>query len=113
MDKSPMATLTLEAFLEARRAELTGSGTPVTEESFNQWKAQRKSKKEAEEEARQQKEASGRALFEKGDWQNDSDEESEVDEGDGFDLEALRKETQDIEGKGEEEDANLKRYGTS
>jgi len=109
MDKSPMATLTLEDFLEARRAELTGNGTPVTEESFNKWKAERKSKKEVEEEARLAKEATGRAMFEKGDWQNGSDEESE-DGGDDFDLAALRQETKALEG---DDETQLKSYGTT
>lgn len=68
------------------------------------------SKKEAEEEARRAKEATGRALFEKGDWQNESDSEDE-DEGNddaGFDLDALRKETQALENEG---DAPVKVYG--
>ncbi|KAL0638353.1 Translation machinery-associated protein 46 [Maublancomyces gigas] len=110
MDKSPLATLTLEEFLEARRAEITGALTPVTEETFKKWKAERMSKKEAEEEARRAKEATGRALFEKGDWQNESDSEDE-DEGNddaGFDLDALRKETQALENEG---DAPVKVYG--
>jgi len=114
MDKSPLATLTLEDFLEARRAELTGAGTPVTEESFKKWKEGRKSKKEAEEEARQQKEATGRALFEKGDWRNESDEESEEEEeedAEAFDLAALRMETRQLEG--EDDDENVKSYGTT
>ncbi|KAL7275969.1 Translation machinery-associated protein 46 [Rhizina undulata] len=113
MDKSPLATLTLEDFLEARRHELTGKLTPVTEETFNKWKAERVSKKEAEEEARRAKEATGRALFEKGDWRDDSEgEESEDEEADdGFDLEALRRETRALEGDDAEDDAKLKSYG--
>lgn len=68
------------------------------------------SKKEAEEEARRAKEATGRALFEKGDWQNDSESEDEDDDNDdaGFDLDALRKETQALEN---EDDAPVKVYG--
>ncbi|KAF8538536.1 hypothetical protein BDD12DRAFT_741078 [Trichophaea hybrida] len=111
MDKSPMATLTLEDFLEARRAELTGKGTPVTEESFNKWKAQRKSKKEVEEEVRLAKEATGRAMFEKGDWMNDSDEESEDEDDGDFDLQALRAETRKLEG--DDDDSQIKSYGTT
>lgn len=68
------------------------------------------SKKEAEEEARRAKEATGRALFEKGDWQNDSESEGE-DDGDedgGFDLDALREETRALENEG---DAPVKVYG--
>lgn len=68
------------------------------------------SKKEAEEEARRAKEATGRALFEKGDWQNDSESEDEDDDNEGgdFDLNALRKETQALE---DEDDAAVKVYG--
>lgn len=59
------------------------------------------SKKEAEDEARRAKEATGRALFEKGDWQDDSESEDEEDDDDddsaGFDLAALRKETEALE----------------
>ncbi|RPA84046.1 hypothetical protein BJ508DRAFT_47400 [Ascobolus immersus RN42] len=97
MDKSPMATLTLEDFLEIERSKLvSGTGTPVTDESFKKWKAERLSKKEAEEAARKAQEATGRALFEKGGWQNDSSDEDSDDEGDdsgGFDLAKLREET--------------------
>lgn len=68
------------------------------------------SKKEAEEEARRAKEATGRALFEKGDWQNDSESEGEDDDenGGGFDLGALREETRALEDEG---DAPVKVYG--
>ncbi|KAI5819454.1 hypothetical protein BZA77DRAFT_156348 [Pyronema omphalodes] len=114
MDKSPMATLTLEDFLEARRAELTTGGTPVTAETFAKWKSERKSKKEVEEEARLAKEATGRAMFEKGDWRNEESEEEESDDedGDAFDLAALRAETRKLEGDDEDE-SQLKHYGTT
>lgn len=83
----------------------------MTEESFNKWKAERKSKKEVEEEARLAKEATGRAMFEKGDWQNASDdEESDDDDGD-FDLQALRDETRKMEG--DDDISQLKSYGTT
>ena len=83
------------------RHKLTGKLTPVTEETFNAWKAQRLSKKEAEEQARLAKEATGRMLFEKGDWRadlSDDDSEAEDDGGGGddtgfFDLEELRRQT--------------------
>ncbi|KAL8946746.1 MAG: hypothetical protein Q9183_007865, partial [Haloplaca sp. 2 TL-2023] len=68
MDKSPLKTLTLEDFLESERHKLTGTLTPVTPETFAKWKKERLDKKAAEEEARQAKEATGRAMFEKGDW---------------------------------------------
>lgn len=99
-DKSPLNTLTLEDFLETERHKLTGTLTPVTEESFKKWKAERLSKKEAEEQARLAKEATGRMLFEKGDWRRESDdEESDGEDGedDSFDLEKLRRETAALE----------------
>src|SRR5436190_12953134 len=75
MDKSPLKTLTLEDFLEIERHKLTGTLTPVTPESFAKWKQERMDKKAAEEEARKAKDATGRALFEKGDWEMSGDEE--------------------------------------
>ncbi|PPJ56619.1 hypothetical protein CBER1_01822 [Cercospora berteroae] len=102
MDKSPMATLTLEDFLESQRLQLTGKLTPVTPESFAKWKKERLDKKAAEQEAQTMKEATGRAMFEKGDWRGDSDEESDDEDG-GFNLEALRKETEALRQKKEEE----------
>ncbi|KAI5804136.1 hypothetical protein DFH27DRAFT_480838 [Peziza echinospora] len=101
-DKSPLATLTLEDFLETERHKLTGKLTPVTEETFRKWKSERLNKKEAEEQARLAKEATGRMLFEKGDWRLDvSEDEESADEGDdggdAFDLEELRRETAALE----------------
>lgn len=101
MDKSPLATLTLEDFLESERHKLTGTLTPVTPESFAKWKADRLDKKAAEAEAQKMKEATGRALFEKGDWQP-SDSEDEDDDG-GWNLEALRRETEAARQKREED----------
>lgn len=104
MDKSPLNTLTIEDFLESERHKLTGTLTPVTPESFAKWKKERLDKRAAEEEAKKMKEATGRAMFEKGDWQeSDSEGESDDDEsedggdGDGrhtWNLEALRRETE-------------------
>lgn len=101
MDKSPLKTLTLEDFLESERHKLTGTLTPVTPETFAKWKRERLDKKAAEDEARKAKEATGRAMFESGDWKGSEDEESEEDEDedDGSDdgvwnLEAMRKETE-------------------
>ena len=68
MDKSPLKTLTLEDFLESERHKLTGTLTPVTPETFAKWKSERMDKKAAEDQARAAKEATGRAMFEKGDW---------------------------------------------
>lgn len=101
MDKSPMATLTLEDFLESERHKLTGDLTPVTPETFAKWKQERLDKKAAEAEAQKMKEATGRALFEKGDWQL-SEDEDEDDDG-AWNLEALRRETEDARQKKEDE----------
>lgn len=111
MDKSPLNTLTLEEFLESERHKLTGTLTPVTEESFAKWKRDRLDKKAAEEEARKAKEATGRALFESGNWRDtedvDSDEESDEDEEDerrgAWNLEALRRETEDLRDRTEKD----------
>lgn len=102
MDKSPMATLTLEDFLESERHKLTGDLTPVTPETFAKWKQDRLDKKAAEAEAQKMKEATGRALFEKGDWQASEDEDSDDDDG-AWNLEALRRETEAARLKREEE----------
>lgn len=103
MDKSPLKTLTLEDFLESERHKLTGKLTPVTPETFAQWKKERLDKKAAEDEARQAKEATGRAMFEKGGWddsEDEDDDESEHDSGMGeedaneWDMASLRRETE-------------------
>ncbi|MCJ1286382.1 hypothetical protein MMC26_005727 [Xylographa opegraphella] len=101
MDKSPIKTLTLEDFLESERHKLTGTLTPVTPETFAKWKKERLDKKAAEEEARKAKEETGRAMFEKGGWDESEDEESDEEEeeedetGRGeWDLERLRRETE-------------------
>lgn len=101
MDKSPLKTLTLEDFLESERHKLTGNLTPVTPDSFAKWKKERLDKKAAEEEARNAKEATGRAMFEQGGWEESSEEEESEDEGeedeqDEWDMENLRKETERI-----------------
>lgn len=101
MDKSPLATLTLEDFLESERHKLTGTLTPVTPESFAKWKQERLDKKAAEAEAARMKEATGRALFEKGDWEL-SDSEDEDDDG-MWNLETLRRETEELRQKREDE----------
>lgn len=102
MDKSPLATLTLEDFLESERHKLTGTLTPVTAESFAKWKKERLDKKAAEEQAKAMKEATGRAMFEKGDWQNSEDEDEDDDSG-AWNLEALRRETEAARQRKEEE----------
>ena len=106
MDKSPLKTLTLEDFLESERHKLTGSLTPVTPETFAKWKKERLDKKAAEEEARKAKEATGKAMFESGDWKG-SEDESEEEDGDDNDgvwnLEAMRRETERLRALKEEE----------
>lgn len=104
MDKSPMATLTLEDWLESERHKLTGTLTPVTPETFAEWKKKRLDKKAAEEEAKAMKEATGRAMFEKGDWQFSDEEEDDDDEKDGvWNLDAMRRETEALRQKKEED----------
>ncbi|MCJ1309838.1 hypothetical protein MMC25_003499 [Agyrium rufum] len=120
MDKSPLKTLTLEDFLESERHKLTGTLTPVTPESFAKWKKERLDKKAAEEEARRKKEETGRAMFERGDWQTESgDEDSEEDDDedgdddddddDAWDMEKMRQETERL--RMEREEARIKGGG--
>ncbi|EFX04105.1 ccch zinc finger DNA-binding protein [Grosmannia clavigera kw1407] len=109
LDKSPLKTLTLEEFLESERHKLTGPSTPVTPETFAKWKQDRMDKKAAEEQARKAKEATGRALFESGNWRKEEDDESESedDDDDGDDdawnLEKLRRETEALRQQKEDE----------
>lgn len=96
MDKSPLKTLTLEDFLETERQKLSGNLTPVTPETFAKWKKERLDKKAAEDEARRAKDATGRAMFEKGDWEvsEDESEEDDDDDDDTWNLNALREQTE-------------------
>jgi hypothetical protein len=107
MDKSPLATLTLEDWLESERHKLTGTLTPVNPETFAQWKKERLDKKAAEAEAQKAKEATGRAMFESGDWKDEeegsSDEDDEDDDDDVWNLLALRNETEKLLEQKEEE----------
>ena len=107
MDKSPLKTLTLEDFLESERHKLTGTLTPVTPESFAKWKKERLDKKSAEDEARMAKEATGRAMFEKGGWEDSEEEDESEDEGGeeddaDWDMESMRRETEKIREENEE-----------
>ncbi|KAK0635137.1 hypothetical protein B0T17DRAFT_31926 [Bombardia bombarda] len=105
MDKSPLKTLTLEDFLESERHKLTGKLTPVTPESFAKWKKERLDKKAAEEAASRAKDATGRAMFESGNWKlegEDSDDD-EDDNNDAWNLERLRQETEALRVRKEEE----------
>lgn len=105
MDKSPLNTLTLEDWLESERHKLTGTFTPVTPESFAKWKKDRMDKKAAEQEAQKAKEATGRSMFESGDWQDgdESSEEEEDDDTGAWNLAALRRETEALRQRKEEE----------
>lgn len=111
MDKSPLKTLTLEEFLESERHKLVGTLTPVTPETFAEWKKKRMDKKAAEEQARKAKEATGRTLFESGNWGVDSDDEASDDEnGDVWNLQKMREETERIRQRKEDERL-AKEYG--
>lgn len=114
MDKSPLKTLTLEDFLESERHKLTGTLTPVTPETFAQWKKERLDKKAAEEEARKAKDATGRALFESGDWKGSEDEDSDEDDEDDerWNLEAMRRETEKLR-EAKEQERLAKAYGSA
>ncbi|KAF3936240.1 hypothetical protein ABW19_dt0205390 [Dactylella cylindrospora] len=117
LEKNPNRTITLEEFLETERHKLTGTLTPVTEETFKKWKAERMSKKAAEEELRRRKEETGRELFEKGGWSDDDSEaesssEEEVEgkgkgRADAWDLDQLRRETEALEDEKEAERIRL------
>lgn len=103
MDKSPLNTLTLEDWLESERHKLTGEGTPVNPETFAKWKKDRLDKKAAEHQAKSAKEATGRLLFESGNWRGE-EESSDEEEDDGmFNLDAMRKETEKMRDQREEE----------
>jgi hypothetical protein len=63
-------------------------------------------KKAAEDQARMAKEATGRAMFEKGDWQASGDEDESDDgeeEDDAWNMEKLRQETEALREKKEAE----------
>lgn len=111
LDKSPLKTLTLEEFLESERHKLVGTLTPVTPETFAEWKKKRMDKKAAEEQARKAKEATGRTLFESGNWRGDSDDEASDGEDDGvWNLQKMREETERIRQRKEDERL-AKEYG--
>ncbi|EPE06264.1 translation machinery-associated protein 46 [Ophiostoma piceae UAMH 11346] len=106
LDKSPLRTLTLEDFLESERHKLTGTSTPVNAETFAKWKSERLDKKAAEDQALKAKDATGRALFESGNWRTEDDEEAESsddDDNDAWNLEKLRQETEAMRQKIEDD----------
>lgn len=103
MENSPLNALTLEDWLESERHKLQGPLTPVTPETFAEWKKKRLDKKAAEEEARKMKEATGRMLFESGNWRAEDDSDGEDGERGIWNLEALRRETERLREQKEEE----------
>lgn len=60
-------------------------------------------KKAAEEQARKAKEATGRSMFESGDWGEEESEDEDEGDDDAWNLEALRRETERIREQKEEE----------
>lgn len=102
MDKSPLNTLTLEDWLESERHKLTGELTPVTPDTFAAWKKDRLNKKAAEDQAAKAKEATGRSLFESGEWRDEDESSDDEDEG-AWNLQTLRKETEKLRERKEEE----------
>lgn len=107
----PLKTLTLEDFLESERHKLTGTLTPVTPETFAKWKKERLDKKAAEMEAQKAKDATGKAMFESGEWKgsededsdDDDDDEGEDDEDGKWNLDAMRRETERLREQREQE----------
>jgi hypothetical protein len=103
-DKSPLNTLTLEDWLDSERHKLTGTLTPVNQETFAKWKKERMDKKAAEAQAQQAKEATGRTLFESGQWaEEDSEPEEGEDENGTWNLAVMRRETERLREQKEEE----------
>ncbi|KAJ5209826.1 hypothetical protein N7449_004205 [Penicillium cf. viridicatum] len=103
-DKSPLNTLTLEDWLDSERHKLTGTLTPVNEETFAKWKKERMDKKAAEFQAQQAKEATGRTLFESGNWAEEDSEAEEGEDEDGtWNLSVMRRETERLREQKEEE----------
>lgn len=82
-----------------------GTLTPVTPESFAKWKKDRLDKKAAEDAAKKAKDATGRAMFERGDWKKEESEseEEDDDDDDAWNLEKLREETEAARQKKEDE----------
>ncbi|CAG7927791.1 unnamed protein product [Penicillium olsonii] len=103
-DKSPLSTLTLEDWLDSERHKLTGTLTPVNPETFAAWKKGRLDKKAAEYQAQQAKDATGRTLFESGNWaEEDSEPEDGEDETGTWNLSVMRRETEKLREQKEEE----------
>lgn len=98
-------SITLEDFIETERLKLPKQLTPVTFESFSEWKKKRVEKKQAELEleAKKQKTAknmSGKQLLDSGKFFLDEEDEGE---GGAWDLSELRRRVE----SGDEEDGQL------
>ncbi|CAG8739365.1 7926_t:CDS:2, partial [Acaulospora colombiana] len=110
--------ISLEEFLEVERHKLGSNLTPVTPESFAEWKRTRLDKKAAEEDAvKKAKETqnaagkvngmSGRDLFDyRPEWFAEEEDETgsgdEGDDSDGWDIEKMRQETREAQEREEE-----------
>ncbi|PVF95688.1 hypothetical protein CPB86DRAFT_710733 [Serendipita vermifera] len=111
--------ISLEEFLEVERHKLGTNLTPVTPETFAEWKRTRLDKKAAEDEAlKKAKETqnaagkvngmSGRDLFDyRPEWFAEEDDEAgsdggEGDDSDDWDLEKMRQETREAQEREEE-----------
>ncbi|KAA8917199.1 hypothetical protein TRICI_000650 [Trichomonascus ciferrii] len=99
-------TITLEDFIETERQKLPKELTPVTYETFMQWKKQRQEKKAAEKEMEQKKQKtnkvlSGKELMESGKF---NDEDDGVD--DSFNFAELRQRTDEVENENNDTDNN-------
>ncbi|KAG8820267.1 Translation machinery-associated protein 46 [Serendipita sp. 400] len=126
-DAAKANTISLEEFLEVERHKLGSNLTPVTPESFAQWKRTRMDKKLAEEEASKKAKEnqnaagkvngmSGRDLFEyRPEWFEEEEEDDDGDaSGDGspeWDLEKMRQETREAEEREEHERIDEMRKG--
>ncbi|CAG7854446.1 Translation machinery-associated protein 46 AltName: Full=DRG family-regulatory protein 1 [Serendipita indica DSM 11827] len=100
-DAAKANTISLEEFLEVERHKLGPNLTPVTPETFAQWKKTRLDKKAAEQEALKKAKETQNAA---GRWFEEEDDEGDAEdaEGGGWDIERMRKETE-AEAEREEE----------
>ncbi|GMM49700.1 Tma46 protein [Starmerella bacillaris] len=98
--------ITLEEFIETEKLKLPKERTPITLESFTKWKQEfnlKREKERAEEDSKTRKVLSGKQLLDSGKFSAiDADSD---DEGDVWDLKALRKETELAKEKQEQLDA--------
>ena len=101
---NPLISHVVDADAAADERILRRIDQVLNEETFAKWKKERLDKKAAEEQAKAAKEATGRALFDKGGWEGSDDEsDDEGDNPDEFNIAALMKETEDNRAKKEEE----------